>query len=88
MRQRLKHNGSIIMAYGIMMACYPVHGPQRKEWGIRSIGGATQRSSGYMGMLQPVYWYSRMFYSILQSSMGSHDYATVSDVMEGMYGST
>ena len=64
-RWRLKHNDNIMVSYGITMACYPAHGPWRKEWGIRSISGATQRTSGYMGMLQPVYQYSGMFYKVL-----------------------
>ena len=53
-RQSIKHNESIMVSYGIMMACYPAHRPQRREWGIQSIGGATWRTSGYTVMLQPV----------------------------------
>ena len=86
MRWRLKHNGIIMRAYGIRMACYSVHGPQRKEWGIRSISGAAWRIGGYTAMLQPVYWYLGMFYKVLQYSTMSDDYATGSDDMEGMYG--
>ena len=85
-RWRLNHNGSIMVAYDIIMACYPVHRPQRREWGIWSISGATWERSGYIVMLQLVNWYLRMFFNILQchmtmiqsqmlwkASMGSHD---------------
>ena len=41
-RWRLKHNDSIMVAYGVIMTCYPVHGPWRRRWDIRSISGATQ----------------------------------------------
>ena len=51
MRQRLKHNSDIVVTYGIMMACYPAHRPQKEEWGIWSISGATWEGSGYMAML-------------------------------------
>ena len=75
-----------MVTYGIRMACYPVHGPWRREWGIWSISGATQGRSGYTVMLQPVSQYLRMFYNVLQYSTMSDDYATWSDDMEGMYG--
>ena len=48
-RRSIKHNGNIMMTYGIMMACYPAHGPRRKEWGIWGISGATRGVSGYTG---------------------------------------
>ena len=53
-RRSIKHNGNIMVTYGITMACYPAHGPRRKKWGIRSISGSTWRTSGYTDMLQPV----------------------------------
>ena len=87
-RQRLKHNESIMVAYGIIMACYPAHGPWRKEWGIWGISGATWKGSGYTDMLQLINWYLRIFYKVLWYSTMSDDYATESDDMEGMYGIT
>ena len=68
-RWRLKHNESIMVAYDIIMACYPAHGSWRREWGIWSIGGATWEVSGYMAMLQLVYQYSRVFYNVLHYSI-------------------
>ena len=85
-RWRLKHNASIMVTYSIIMAYYPVHGPWRREWGIQSISGATWRIVDTQLCYNWLSQYSRMFYSVLQCSIVSHDYATMSDVMEGMCG--
>ena len=83
-RWRLKHNESIVMTYGIIIVCYPAHGPWRKEWGIQSASGAAW---GVVDTWLCYNWYcqySRMFYIVLWYSTTSGDYATESDVMEGM----
>ena len=67
-RQSIKHNECIMVSYGIIMACYPAHGPWRKEWGIWSISGATQNVVDTWVCYNQFSQYSGMFYSILQSS--------------------
>ena len=86
MRWRLKHNESIVVTYGITMACYPVHGPWKEEWGIWSISGATWGVVDTQLCYNQFDQYLRMFYKVLQYSTMSDDYATVSDDTEGMYG--
>ena len=83
-RWSIKHNESIMVTYGIIMACYPAHRPQRKEWGIWSISGATWGKVDTWICYNQFSQYLRMFYNILQSSITSCDYATESDVTEGM----
>ena len=60
----------------------------KKEWGIWSIGGATQGDVDTQVCYDQFSQHSRIFYKVLQYSTVSHDYATESDVMEGMYGVT
>ena len=59
---------------------------QGREWGIWSTGGATQGDMDTWVCYNQFSQYSRMFYRVLQYSTVSRDYATESDVTEGMYG--
>ena len=65
-RWSIKHDESIMVTYGITMACYPVHGPRRMEWGIWSICGATWEEVDTWLMLQLVYQYCK---NVLQGSI-------------------
>ena len=68
-RWRLKHNEDIIVAYSVIMVCYPVHGPQREEWGIQSISGTTWGKVDTQVCYNWFSQYLRMFYNVLQCSM-------------------
>ena len=45
-----------MVSYGIIMACYSVHGPMEERVGHMEHSGSQQRVMDILVMLQPVGW--------------------------------